>query len=138
MPGMFFYGQYDCYKRWLACMRITFMPMVAMLIATALHFFLCYYFVNVLDWGVDGLPIASSVKDFVLILMVVIYGWCDPKINRALAPINDVCFRGWGEYLAISLPNTIMYCSEWWAYEAIAIMAGILGVTSLASQTICF
>jgi len=29
-----------------------------------------------------------------------------------------------------------MICSEWWAFEALTIMAGILGVVELASQTI--
>ena len=45
-------------------------------------------------------------------------------------------FRGWDQYLAVSIPVTIMICSEWWAFEALTIMAGILGVVELASQTI--
>ena len=45
-------------------------------------------------------------------------------------------FRGWGDYLKISLPATLMICSEWWAYEILTLMSGILGVLPLASQTI--
>ena len=133
MPSAFFFGQYDCYKRWLACMRITFMPMVAMFVATTLHIFLCYLFVHVLDWGIEGLAIATSTKDLSLILMVMIYGYCDPDINKALAPLNKECFQGWSEYLKVSLPSTVMVCSEWWAFEFLTIMAGIMGVAELAS-----
>jgi len=31
-----------------------------------------------------------------------------------------------------------MLCSEWWAFEVIAILAGTIGVNELAAQTICF
>ena len=44
---------------------------------------------------------------------------------------------GWGEYLCISIPATVMICAEWWAFEIIELLAGILGVTELASQTLC-
>ena len=30
-----------------------------------------------------------------------------------------------------------MLCSEWWAFEVIIMMAGILGIVPLASLTIC-
>jgi len=53
-----------------------------------------------------------------------------------MQPYDCEAFRGWGEYLQVSLPATAMICAEWWAFEALTIMAGILGVTELASQTI--
>ena len=118
-------------------MRITIMPMVAMFVATALHIFLCYLFVHVFDWGIEGLAIASSAKELCLILIVMIYGYCDPDINRALAPLDKECFWGWSEYLEVSLPDAAMVCSEWWAFEFLTIMAGTIGVAELASFTLC-
>ena len=44
--------------------------------------------------------------------------------------------RGWGEYLGVSVPATVMICSEWWAFEILTVMAGILGVVELACQVI--
>lgn len=37
IPGIFCFGHYDLYKRWLSCMRITFFPFIAMVVATILH-----------------------------------------------------------------------------------------------------
>lgn len=42
-------------------------------------------------------------------------------------------FSGWGAYLKISLPSMLMLSSEWYAFEAMTIMAGIMGVVELAS-----
>ena len=76
MPSAFFFGQYDCYKRWLACMRITFMPMVAMCVSASLHIVLCLLFINVFEMGIEGLAIATSIKDCTCLLIVMIYGSC--------------------------------------------------------------
>ena len=40
--------------------------------------------------------------------------------------------------MKLSIPSTVMMCAEWWAFEILSILAGILGVVELASQTINF
>lgn len=137
MPSVIFYGIYDLYKRWMACMRITLMPMLVMVLGTLGHIAFCYFFVNVLDLGVVGLAYASSIKDFILMLTVMIYSYCSKSTNCALVMVNRDAFCDWGKYLSISLPATAMICSEWWAFEIFTVLAGIMGVTQLAAMTIC-
>ena len=117
-------------------MRITLFPCIAMILATFVHFGFCFLFIRGLDWGIIGLAWASSIKDTVLVCTVMVYGCCSSKVNKALVPINMDAFRGWGEYLRVALPSTVMMCSEWWGLEILTILAGILGVTELASITI--
>ena len=59
-------------------------------------------------------------------------------MNKALVPINKEALRGWGEYFAISIPATVMICSEWWAFEVLMIIAGLIGVVEMATITIVF
>ena len=40
--------------------------------------------------------------------------------------------------MSISIPSAVMLCSEMWAYEIMAVLAGILGVVQLDSMTINF
>ena len=51
--------------------------------------------------------------------------------------MNKDAFTGWCEYLCISIPSTVMICAEWWAFNIMTILAGVLGVTELASYTVC-
>ena len=53
-----------------------------------------------------------------------------------MSPIDGSAFRNWGAYLKISIPATVMLCAEWWAFEVLMVLAGTLGVASLAAQTI--
>ena len=117
-------------------MRITFFPMVAMLIAMVLHICLCLIFVKYYKMDVTCLAIAHSIKDFVLLLLTYIYSHCSKKVNPVLVPIDRETFRGWGQYLKISLPTTAMICSEMWAFEVLLIFSGIIGVVKMASMTI--
>ena len=136
MPAVFFYAHYDLLKRWLACMRLTFYPLVIMVIATTIHVLLCLLFVKYLDLDIIGLAIAHSVKDCLLFILTVLYSWNSEKVKNAFAPLDSETFRGWYDYLRISLPALCMICSEEWAFEINSILAGILGVVELAAMTV--
>ena len=119
-------------------MRITFIPMVAIVIATLLHIPLCIFFVNGLRMGIEGLAIATCIKDAVLLAIVVIYGKFSAEIKSAHAPVDCETFYGWLEYIKIAYPSIIILCAEWWAFEIFTLMAGMIGVVALACNTIIF
>ena len=89
MPATLFIGHYDLLKRWLACMRLTFYPMVFMVFATALHIFLCFYFILWLDFGIEALAIADSIKNGVLLLMTLVYCHCSSNVKHILQPFDS-------------------------------------------------
>mgnify|MGYP007058556889 CR=1 FL=1 len=76
MPAVIFFSIYDLYKRWMACMRITLVPMVVMILGTFMHLVFCLIYVKVFDVGIVGLAYASSSKDFVLMIVIMIYSKC--------------------------------------------------------------
>ena len=137
LPSILFQGLYDLSKRWLAAQRLTFVPMICMIVGSIVHIPLCLLFVKGLDLGIAGLAIASGVKDAVLLLTVFLYARCSPTIAEAMQSIDRDSFKGWCQYLKVSLPSTAMLCSEWWAFEVLVFLGGILGVMELASLTIC-
>ena len=96
-------------------MRITLIPMLAMIGSTFVHVILCFVFLEALDTGVIGLAYAAMLKDFVLMLSVMLYSRCSSLINIALVPVNRDAFRGFCQYLSISFPSTVMICAEVWA-----------------------
>ena len=112
-------------------------PMVAMFISTILQVPLCMFFMIYLDMGIIGLAIATSIKDFITWCLVTVHGSCSEEISKALVPIDMDSFRGWTQYLKVALPSTLMITAEWWAFQALLILAGIIGVNELAAATIC-
>ena len=138
LPQILFAGLFDLNKRWLSCLRITFVPSVAMAIATVFHIVLCYVLLYVEGMGIKGLAIASSIKDGVLLSIVMIYMRCSKKISQIMTPIAISAFTNWCEYLKVSIPCTVMLCAEWYAFEIVTVLAGVLGVNEIACQTVVF
>ena len=119
-------------------MRITFFPMVAMILSTLLHVLLSLLFVFHLEYGIIGLAMAVTCKDFVLFALTTLYGQLTENVYEVMVPFDKEALRGWGEYLSISIPAAIMICAEYYAFEFITVAAGTLGVIELASITVVY
>ena len=78
--------------------------------------------------GVRGLGLATSITNFNLLLITMVYCNCLPEISRALQLPDRDSLRGWSEYLKVSLPSTLMICSEWWAFEVVTVIAGTISI----------
>uniref|UniRef100_H3CJD8 Multidrug and toxin extrusion protein n=1 Tax=Tetraodon nigroviridis TaxID=99883 RepID=H3CJD8_TETNG len=44
------------------------------------------------------------------------------------------CLQGWGSYMKLAVPSTLVICFDIWIFEIIAVMAGALGESVLAAQ----
>ena len=129
IPGVFFEVMFDLKKRFLNCMGISWIPMLAQNMSGVLHVLWCYLCVTKAGLGVKGLGLATAITNLSLLVMVTIYASCIPSIQEALFCIQfKSAFKGWKEYLGLGLPATVMLCSEFWAFEILIFLAGILGV----------
>ena len=87
--------------------------------------------------GVRGIAIATSISQFTSWLLLTIYQHtCLSKIKKALFFPGVEIWRRWNQYLKISLPNSVMVCASWWAFEILTILAGLIGVSEQAAQTL--
>ena len=90
--------------------------MVAMFISNAVHLCGCLVFVHKFDMGINGLATAASITNGFLLVSVFVYAYCSSQIREVMQPIDREVFRSWWPYLRVSLPATVMICSETWAF----------------------
>ena len=109
-------------------MKITWVAMVAQSTATVIHIFWCYLFVVVLEMDIIGIAIATNITTFTMLFGITVYAQCIGSIKEALFFPTADSFKNWGEYLSLSIPATVMLCAEWWAFEVLTILAGVIGV----------
>ena len=106
---------------------------------TALHIGWGYLFIIYLDWGVPGAALALNLTYTSNYLAQEIYirvvdwdyfkDFMQPIFNR-----ESFNWEGCKEFLRLGVPGTLMQCAEWWAFELLAIFAGMLGKHELAAQ----
>ena len=73
-----------------------------------------------------------------MLVMITINTLLIKHIRECVFCPNLESFTGWGGYFRLSIPSTVMTCSEWWAFEIMVILAGILGITEQAVNVILF
>lgn len=61
--------------------------------------------------------------------------WLAMLLRRSMS-----CFQGWWAYLKIGIPSSAMVCMEWWSFEVLILLAGLLPDPELSVSVvgICF
>ena len=84
--------------------------------------------------GVRGIAIATSITYFSAWFLTTIYQHVFiPKIRKAIMCPGREIWRRWNQYLKISLPTAVLICASYWAFNILAVFAGIIGVSELAA-----
>ena len=138
LPGVYFQVMFDLKKRFLNCMTISWVPMLAQMGGTLLHILWCHIFVTKLDLGVHGLGLATAITNIGMIIMITGYAFCLPSIKESIICFDRSVWLGWPEYFKLGVPATIMLCAEWWAFDVLIFLSGILGVREQAAMIIIF
>jgi MATE family multidrug resistance protein len=96
------------------------------LFSVLLHGPINYLLVVRLDMGVAGVALAVALTDLNLLLALL----CFLAISGAhrdswVGPTMD-CLRGWPELLRLAVPTATAVCLEWWWYELMIVLSGLL------------
>ncbi|KAG8096908.1 hypothetical protein GUJ93_ZPchr0013g37584 [Zizania palustris] len=96
------------------------------LFSVLLHGPINYLLVVRLKMGVAGVALAVALTDLNLLLALL----CFLAISGAhrdswVGPTSD-CFRGWPGLLRLSVPTATAVCLEWWWYELMIVLSGLL------------
>jgi MATE family multidrug resistance protein len=101
-----------------------------------MHIFWLWLFVTYLEFGINGVPVAMIVTETLKIAIIFIYARCLPQLSEALFFPTSDAFSGWPQYLKLALPSILMMCPEWWAFEVLTILSGLVGVNEQAVMVI--
>ncbi|KAF4393948.1 hypothetical protein G4B88_025917 [Cannabis sativa] len=118
---------------------LTFPLTVAATCSAILHLPINYFLVFHLKLGVAGVALALAWNTVNLNLGLLIYILFS---NKPLKPWTGLTifstFQGWGPLLKLALPSCAAVCLEWWWYEIMMFLCGILKnpQASLASMGI--
>ncbi|CAJ2666504.1 unnamed protein product [Trifolium pratense] len=112
---------------------IMYISVVTLLIQNGL----LYIFINVFDFGIIGLAMASNISGWIFSVALVIYaiGWCKEGWNG----LSLKAFKELWEFTKLSLGSSVMICLEQWYSACIMLLAGHLDnpVIAVGSFSIC-
>ncbi|KAI9184819.1 hypothetical protein LWI28_001378 [Acer negundo] len=136
IPGLFAYGISQNILRFLQTQSIV-MPLVFLsALPMALHFGISYALVHWTSLGFKGAPLAASVSLWISMLLLALYVLCSKKFEPTWQGFSSESFSFILTYLKPAMPSAAMVCLEYWAFEILVLLAGLMPNSELTTSLI--
>ncbi|PNT70757.1 hypothetical protein BRADI_2g17260v3 [Brachypodium distachyon] len=126
IPGLFAYAVSQPLTKFLQSQSLI-IPMLWSSIATlVLHIPLSWLLVFKTSLGFIGAALAISISYWLNVFMLVGYIRCSTSCKETFSPPTLDAFSGVGVFMRLALPSALMLCFEWWSFEVIILLSGLL------------
>lgn len=90
------------------------------------HIPINYLLVSILDLGIKGVALSAVWTNINLVGSLIIYVMLSGVYKKTWGGISLECLKGWKSLLNLSIPSCISVCLEWWWYEIMILLCGLL------------
>ncbi|GAB2269558.1 Protein DETOXIFICATION 48 [Dionaea muscipula] len=126
IPDLFFLSLLHPLRIYLRTQGITLPLTYCTAISVLFHIPLNFLLVVHLKMGIAGVAIAMVWTNLNLCLFLSSFVYFSGVYKESwIAPSID-CLRGWSSLLALAIPTCISVCLEWWWYEFMILLCGVL------------
>uniref|UniRef100_A0A452ZNC9 Protein DETOXIFICATION n=2 Tax=Aegilops tauschii subsp. strangulata TaxID=200361 RepID=A0A452ZNC9_AEGTS len=126
IPALLAYGPLQCHVRFLQTQNVV-VPVMLSSGATALnHPLVCWALVHGLRMGSKGAALANAVSFLTNLSILALYVRLSPSCSRTWTGFSRDAFRGLAGFLKLAVPSALMVCMEWWSFELLVLLSGLL------------
>ncbi|CAD5116782.1 DgyrCDS5631 [Dimorphilus gyrociliatus] len=138
LPGLFFYSIYICLYKYLSSQNKVIIIMIIGLICNAFNIGSHFLLVTKLQMSIRGSAISLSCSYCLMLITTLLCIRLSKLYKSTWSGFSLECFIGWSIFLKLAISGMIMLCIEWWSFELGIFLAGLLGKTDLAAQSVAF
>ncbi|CAO2034456.1 unnamed protein product [Urochloa humidicola] len=126
IPALFAYGPLQCHIRFLQTQSIV-LPVMVSSGATALsHLLVCWLLVYKIGLGYKGAALASAISYLTNVSILAIYVRLSPACKNTWRGLAKEAFHDIPNFLKLGVPSALMVCLEWWSFELVVLLSGLL------------
>ena len=113
------------------------LPMALFSVATlCFHVPFCYLLVYRFGVGYRGAAIASGVSNWLNVLFLALYVKYSARCKRTWSSFSMEAFNDLPAFFKLAIPSTVMICLEYWSFEGLVILSGLLPNPQLETSTL--
>nr|GMC67852.1 protein DETOXIFICATION 14-like [Ipomoea batatas] len=105
------------------------LPMLLSSVASlCFHVPVCWAFVFKFNLGSSGAALAIALSYFLNVVLLGVYVRYSPSCNdtRISISFSTEVYSSIREFVRLAIPSAIMICLEWWTYEIVILLSGLL------------
>lgn len=136
IPGVFAYGFVQNILRYLQTQLVVRPLVLFSAIPLAIHIGLAYCLVNLTPLGYKGAPLAASVTFWLSFLVLASYVTFSKKFEHTWRGFSAESLCYIFTNLKLALPSAAMVCLEYWAFEILVFLAGLMPDSEVTTSLI--
>ncbi|XP_010471125.2 PREDICTED: protein DETOXIFICATION 14 [Camelina sativa] len=126
IPALFAYATLQPLVRFFQAQSLILPLVMSSISAVCVHVVLCWSLVFKFGLGNLGAAIAIGVAYWLNVTVLGLYMTFSSSCSESRAPISMSVFKGMGEFFRFGIPSASMICLEWWSFEFLVLLSGIL------------
>ncbi|KAL6840665.1 hypothetical protein ACP4OV_029529 [Aristida adscensionis] len=136
VPGLFAYSFMQCLLRFLRTQSVVLPPVVCSVAPLAVHVALAHLLVNVRGLGLAGAAAAVSATYWASCLMLLAYVLRAKVFSETWTGLSADAFKYVLPTVKLAAPSAVMVCLEYWAFEVLVLIAGLLPNSTVSTSLI--
>ncbi|XP_013599091.1 PREDICTED: MATE efflux family protein 5-like isoform X1 [Brassica oleracea var. oleracea] len=126
MPALFAYATLQPLVRFFQAQSLVLPLIMSSMSALCCHVVLCWSLVFKFGLGSLGAAIAISVSYWLNATVLGLYMTFSSSCSKTRGRISVNVFKGMREFFRFGIPSASMICLEWWSFEFLVMLSGIL------------
>lgn len=126
IPALFAYANLQPLVRYFLMQSMIVPLLVSSCITICFHIPLSWVLVFCSGLGNIGAAVAIGISMWLNVIILASYMRLSPACAKTRAPVSWEIISGMREFFQFAIPSAIMICLEWWSYELLILLSGLL------------
>ncbi|XP_031265318.1 protein DETOXIFICATION 14-like [Pistacia vera] len=126
IPALFGYASLQSLVRLFQAQSLTFPLLVCSCVTLVFHLILCWVLVFKSGFGNLGAALAIGLSYWLNVLLLVLYFSYSSSCETTRVAVSMELFQGVGQFFGLAIPSAFMICLEWWSFEFLTMLSGLL------------
>ncbi|XP_024368330.1 protein DETOXIFICATION 17 [Physcomitrium patens] len=97
---------------------------------------LCWVMIFKLEFGYRSAAIATSLATWMNAIFMALYIKFSPRCRKSWTSLSTDAFHELGAFTKLAIPSAIMICLEYWSFEGLVLLSGLLPNPKLETSTL--
>ncbi|XP_009615041.1 protein DETOXIFICATION 14 isoform X1 [Nicotiana tabacum] len=126
IPALFAYANLHPLIRYYQMQSMIAPMLVSSCVTICFHIPLSWMLVFCSGLGNIGAAIAIGISMWLNVIILASYMRLSPACAKTRAPMSWEIVKGMREFFQFAIPSAIMICLEWWSFELLILLSGLL------------
>ncbi|CAM0908079.1 unnamed protein product [Alopecurus aequalis] len=126
IPALVPYVPLMCHTRYLQTQSIVVPVMACSGITALTHVLVCWALVYKAGMGSKGAALSSAISNGINLAMLTLYTRLSGACSRTWTGFSMEAFKELRQFAALAVPSAMMLCLEWWSFEMLVLLSGLL------------